>query len=148
MKRPVIGLFGRVMNNNELCSDWLFHSATHQQEVISVGLYRYKQLYHRVTILYIKRWHQGAVINMQGIETAFERSRNSFTFKRRDSQTLFILWSSSFYHTFHKIRRLSVVLRICKLFAIILIFPYSVYVVSEIFCTVTDTANMELTMSL
>ncbi len=20
------------MNNNELCSDWLFHSATHQQE--------------------------------------------------------------------------------------------------------------------
>ncbi len=28
MKRSVIGLFGRVMNNNvELCSDWLFHSA-------------------------------------------------------------------------------------------------------------------------
>ncbi len=32
MKRSVIGLFGRVMNNNELCSDWLFHSATRQQE--------------------------------------------------------------------------------------------------------------------
>ncbi len=30
MKRSVIGLFGRVMNNNvELCSDWLFHSAAH-----------------------------------------------------------------------------------------------------------------------
>ncbi len=28
MKWSVIGLFGRVMNNNvELCSDWLFHSA-------------------------------------------------------------------------------------------------------------------------
>ncbi len=27
IKRSVIGLFGRVMNNNELCSDWLFHSA-------------------------------------------------------------------------------------------------------------------------
>ncbi len=26
MKRSVIGLFGRVTNNNELCSDWLFHS--------------------------------------------------------------------------------------------------------------------------
>ncbi len=32
MKRTVIGLFGRVMNNNELCSDWLFHSAAYQQE--------------------------------------------------------------------------------------------------------------------
>ncbi len=32
MKRSVIGLFGRVMNNNELCSDWLFHSAAYQQE--------------------------------------------------------------------------------------------------------------------
>ncbi len=30
MKQSVIGLFGRVMNNNvELCSDWLFHSAAH-----------------------------------------------------------------------------------------------------------------------
>ncbi len=28
LKRSVIGLFGRVMNNNvELCSDWLFHCA-------------------------------------------------------------------------------------------------------------------------
>ncbi len=27
MKRSVISLFGRVMNNNELCFDWLFHSA-------------------------------------------------------------------------------------------------------------------------
>ncbi len=27
IKRSVIGLFGRVMNNNELCSDSLFHSA-------------------------------------------------------------------------------------------------------------------------
>ncbi len=32
MTRSVIGLLGRVKNNNELCSDWLFHSATHQQE--------------------------------------------------------------------------------------------------------------------
>ncbi len=30
MKRYVITLFVRVMNNNvELCSDWLFHSAAH-----------------------------------------------------------------------------------------------------------------------
>ncbi len=65
------------------------------------------------------------------------QSRYNFTFKRCESQTLFILWSNSTYHTFHKIRRLSVVLRICKSFAIILISPYSVYVVSEILCTVT-----------
>ncbi len=36
------------------------------------------------------------------------------------ARTLFILWSSSTYHTFYKIRCLSVVLRICKSFAIIL----------------------------
>ncbi len=32
------------------------------------------QLYRQVIILYIQRGHQGAVINTQGIETAFERS--------------------------------------------------------------------------
>ncbi len=36
--------------------------------------YFLSQLYHRVNILYIKRGHQGAVINTRGIETAFERS--------------------------------------------------------------------------
>uniref|UniRef100_A0A672LRA4 Large ribosomal subunit protein uL13m n=1 Tax=Sinocyclocheilus grahami TaxID=75366 RepID=A0A672LRA4_SINGR len=43
-----------------------------------------------------------------------------------------------FHHTFYKIRCLSVVLRICKSFTIILsvISPYSVYVVSEMLCTV------------
>ncbi len=35
-------------------------------------------------------------------------------------RNLFILWSDSTYHTFYKIRCLSVVLRICKSFAIIL----------------------------
>ncbi len=34
--------------------------------------YFLSQLYRRVIILYIKRGHQGAVINMRGIETAFE----------------------------------------------------------------------------
>ncbi len=45
----------------------------------------------------------------------------------------------------------SAVLRICKSFTIILISPYSVYVVSEILCTnirFQATANNELTMSL
>ncbi len=87
MKRSVIGLFGRVMNNMssaligcftvllnvELCSDWLFHSATHQQGR-NIFKYFLSQLYHQVIILYIKRRHQGAVINSRGIETAFERS--------------------------------------------------------------------------
>ncbi len=43
-----------------------------------VGKYIFKyflsQLYHQVIILYIKRGHQGAIINTQGIKTAFERS--------------------------------------------------------------------------
>ncbi len=73
LSSALIGCFTALFNV-ELCSDWLFHSATHQQEVLSVGLYRYKQLYRQVIILYIKCGHQGAVINMQGIETAFERS--------------------------------------------------------------------------
>ncbi len=66
------------MNNNvELCSDWLFHSAAHfssshsrketqgkyisilSRAIISLGNY---------TV--IKCWHQGAAINMQGIEIA------------------------------------------------------------------------------
>ncbi len=103
-------------------------------------------LYRRVIILYIKHGHQRAVINTQGIETAFwmiSRSRYSFTFKRCDAQTLFILWSNSTYHTFHKIRRLSVVLRIFKSFTIILISPYSVYVVSELLCTITVYSYQE-----
>ncbi len=36
--------------------------------------YFLSQLYRQVIILYIKRGHQGAIINTRGIETAFERS--------------------------------------------------------------------------
>ncbi len=199
MRRSVIGLFGRVMNNNELCSDWLFHSAAqcwallwlavsqccsmlssaligcftvllnvelcsdwlfhsaaHKQKGnTEENIFKYflSQLYLRVIILYIKHGHRGAFINTWGIETGFERSvdRIIVSFSRYAiARTLFILWSGSTYHTFHKIRRLSVVLRICKPFVIILISPYSVYVVSEILCTVMQqaTANKELTMSI
>ncbi len=78
MKQSVIGLFGRVINNNELCSDWLFHSTAHHEKETQGGKYIFKyflsQLFRRVIILYIKRGHQGAVINTRGIETAFERS--------------------------------------------------------------------------
>ncbi len=97
MKWSVIGLFGRVMNNNvELCSDWLFHSAaqcwallwlavsqcgsfqliSHKAERKHGGKYIFQyflsQLYHQVIILYIKCRHQGAAINMPGMETAFK----------------------------------------------------------------------------
>ncbi|KAI2663416.1 ORF V: Enzymatic polyprotein [Labeo rohita] len=41
---------------------------------------------------------------------------------------LCVYYSGSTYHAFYKIRCLSVVLRICESFAIILISPYSVYV--------------------
>ncbi len=40
--------------------------------------YIISQLYRRVIILYIKRRHQGAVINARVIETAFERSVDRF----------------------------------------------------------------------
>ncbi len=117
----LIGCFTALLNV-ELCSDWLFHSATHQQEGNTGRKYIFKyflsQLYRRIIILYIKRGHQG------GIETAFERSvdRVIVSLSRDAMHKLFILWSNSTYHTFHKIRHLSVVLRICKSF----ISPYSV----------------------
>ncbi len=70
------------MNNNvELCSDWLFHSAAHftssnSRKETQGGKYIFQyvlsQLYHRVVILYIKCGHQGAAINMLGIETVFK----------------------------------------------------------------------------
>ncbi len=170
MKWSVIGLFGRVMNNNvELCSDWLFHSAAqcwallwlavsqcssmlssaligcftvrlnvelcsdwlisvaHRKETQGKYIFQYflAQLYRWVIILYIQCGHQGAAINTRGIETAFERSVDhvivSLSLSRfAIARTLFILWSGSTYLTFYKIRCLSVVLRICKSFAIIL----------------------------
>ncbi len=62
MKWYVIGLFGRVMNNNvELCSDWLFHSAAHfssphSRKETQGGKYIFQyflsQLHHRVIIQY------------------------------------------------------------------------------------------------
>ncbi len=119
-------------------------SAPHSKKETQGGKYIFQyflsQLYCRVIILYIKCGHQGATINTRGIETAFERLVDrvivSLLLSRfAIARTLFILWSGSTYHTFYKIRCLSVVLKICKSFAIILISPYSVYVVSEILCT-------------
>ncbi len=74
-------LIWKVMNNNvELCSDWLFHSAAHfssshsRKETQGKYIFQYflSQLYRWVIILYIKCGHQGAAINMRGIETVFE----------------------------------------------------------------------------
>ncbi len=68
------------MNNNvEPCSDWLFHSTAHlssshsRKEIQGKYIFQYflAQLYRWVIILKIKCGHQGAAINMLGIETAF-----------------------------------------------------------------------------
>ncbi len=94
--------------------------------------YFLSQLNRWVIILYINCGHQWAATSMQGTETAFECTL-SFHFHYRHS------WSHGLCttcHTFYKIRYLSVVLSICKSFAIVLlvISPYSVYVVSNIMC--------------
>ncbi len=106
MKWSVIGLFGRVMLSSaligcftvrlkvELCSDWLFHSAGHFSSSHSrketQGKYTFQyflaQLYSWVIILDIKCWHQGAAINMRGMETAFE-CMITFHFHFRDSRS-------------------------------------------------------------
>ncbi len=128
LSSALIGCF-TVRLNVELCSDWLFHCAAHfssshsRKETQGKYIFQYflSQLYHWVIILYIKCGDQGAAINMLGIETAFECTI-AFYFHFRDlrSHVLCVNYSGSTYHTFDKIRRLSVVLRICKSFAIIL----------------------------
>ncbi len=142
LSSALIGCF-TVLLNVELCSDWLFHSAAHQQEG-NTGrkiyfLNTFSHSYIVVIILYIKRGHQRAVINTRGIETAFERSvdRVIVSLSRDALHKLCLYYGATVLTTFHKIRRLSEVLRICKSFSIILISPYSVYVLSEILCTVT-----------
>ncbi len=125
------------------------------QGVKYIFQYFLSQLYRLVIILYIKCGHQGAAINMRGIETAFERSVDrvivSLSLSRFTiAHTLFILWSGSTYHTFYKIRCLSVVLRICKSLSSSSVISYSVYVVREILCTkilctkILCTATMSL----
>ncbi len=47
MKQSVIGLFGRVMNNNvELCSDWLFHSAAIHHQAPMTCAYGFSHFIH------------------------------------------------------------------------------------------------------
>ncbi len=100
---------------------------THKYEMGGKHIFQcfLSQLFSWVIILYINCGHQGAVINMRG------DSKFAIT------HTLCTLQSGNTYHTFYKIRYLSGVLRICKSSIILsVISPYSVYVVSEILCTV------------
>ncbi len=73
------------------------------------------QLYRWVIMLYINCGHQGTATNTQGTETAFECALLFyFHFRIRDHADS-ILWSSSKYNTFYKIRCLSVVLSIWQI---------------------------------
>ncbi len=83
MSSALIGCF-TVWLNVELCSDWLISvrliSVADSKKETQGGKYIFQyflsQLYRLVIILYIKCGHQGAAINMRGIETA----SYSFTF--------------------------------------------------------------------
>ncbi len=103
-----------------------------------------------VIILYIHFWHQGAAINMQGIETAFKCALSLHSLSRfAITCTLYYgaavltipftrLYACQFYSgsVIHSLSS-SVIL------------PYSLYVVSEMLCTVMKqaTASKQLTMS-
>ncbi len=147
MKRSVIGLFERVMNNNvELCSDWLFHSAAyfslaHRKETQGKYIFQYflAQLYRWVIILYIKCGHQGAAIKMRGTETAFKCTID-FYFHFRDSwsQVLCLYYGAAVLTTYFT---KSDACQWCSGSvnhwpSSSVISPYSVYVVSEILCSV------------
>ncbi len=123
LSSALIGCFTMLSSALIGCFTVRLISLAHRKETQGKYIFQYflAQLYRWVIILYIKCGHQGAAINMRGTETAFKCTID-FYFRFRDSRShvLFILWSGSTYHTFYKIRCLSVVLRICKLLAIIL----------------------------
>ncbi len=103
-----------------------------------------------VIILYIHFWHQGAAINMQGIETAFKCALSLHSLSRfAITCTLYYgaavltipftrLYARQFYSG-------SVIHSLSSS----VISPYSLYVVSEMLCTVMKqaTASKQLTMS-
>ncbi len=143
----LIGCF-TVQLNVELCSDWLFHSAahfssSHSRKETQGGKYIFQyflsQLYCRVIILYIKHGHQGAAINMRGTETAF-KCTIAFYFRFRDSQShVLCLYYGVAVITTHFTR--SDAFQWCSgsvnhSQSSSVISPYTVYVVSEILCTV------------
>ncbi len=147
LSSALIGCF-TVRLNVELCSDWLFHSAAHfissnSRKETQGGKYIFQyflsQLYRRVIILYIKCGHQGAAINMLGTETAFKCSIY-FYFPFRDSRShkLCLDYGAAVLTT-HFTR--SDVCQWCSGSvnhwpSSSVISPYSVYVASEIVCTV------------
>ncbi len=136
-----------VLLNVELCSDWLFHSATHQQEGNYIFKYFLLQLYRRVIILYIKRRHQWAVINTRGIETAFEWSVNrNIVSLSRDAMHKLCLYYGATVPTTHFTR--SDACQWCSgsvnhspSSSVSHLSLLSVYVVSEILCTVTGYSS-------
>ncbi len=146
MKRSVITLFGRVMINNvELCSDWLLHSAAHfssSEETQGKYIFQYflAQLYRRVIILYIKCGHQGAAINMRALKLLSNaRSLFTFTFAFEICDRANSLYYGAAVLTTHFTR--SDACQWCSGSvnhwpSSSVISPYTVYVVSEILCTV------------
>ncbi len=149
MKRSAIGLFGWVMNNNvELCSDWLFHSAAHftNSQEGNTGKIYISILSHAVISLgnytVYKMRASGAAINMLAIETAFKCTiAFYFHFRVRDSRSheLCLYYGVAVLNT-HFTR--SDACQWCSGSvnhspSSSVISPYSVYVVSEILCTVT-----------
>ncbi len=91
---------------------WKIYIAILSLAVISLG----NSTVYKITVAPL---HEGAAI-MPVIELILNaRSLFSFISTFTFARTLFILWSGSTLHTFYKIR-LSVVLRICESFTIIL----------------------------
>ncbi len=122
-------------------TEWLI-SVTHSKKETQGGKYIFKyfllQLYW-VIILHIKRGHQGAVINMRGIETAFEESVNCVIVSlSRGAMHKFSLYYGATVLTTHFTR--SDACQWCSGSvnhspSSLVISSYSVYVVSEILCT-------------
>ncbi len=96
--------------------------------------YFLSQLYRRVIILYIKCGHQGAVINTRGIDTAFERSVDRVIVSLSLSRDAIARTLTTYFTRSDACQWCSGSVNHSPSSSVI--SPYSVYVVSEIVCTV------------
>ncbi len=116
-------------------------SVAHRKETQGKYIFQYflVQLYRWVIILYIKCGHQGAAINMRGTETAFKCTIDFYFHFRHSRSHKLCLYYGAAVLTTHFTR--SDACQWCSGSvnhspSSSVISPYSVYVVSEILCTV------------
>ncbi len=113
------------------CFTAWFISLAHMKETQGekyIFQYFLSQLYRWVIILYIKCGHQGAAINMWVTETTFKNMIDFYFHFRDRTNSVYTMEKQYLPHISGSVNHSP---------SSSVISPYSVYVVSEILCTVT-----------